>query len=154
MQPYRTVRWFLILSLSAAGACSWSFPDVLAQSGGGSGGGGGGASGPGGGAGPGGPGGASGFGGGTGPSGGSGMGSGSGMGKPVVPRSKSPDSTQLNPQLPNAQSQQRDRAQRLEQQLRQGGVNPTTPQTEMSDRLDQLYKNSPPGQSRVLEGGK
>jgi hypothetical protein len=76
------------------------------------------------------------------------------MGKPVVPRSKSPDASQLNPQLPGSPSQQRSREQRLEQQLRQGDINPTTPQTEMSDRLDQLYKNAPPAPSGTIEDRK
>jgi hypothetical protein len=76
------------------------------------------------------------------------------MGRPVVPRGKNPDAPLLNPQLPNTQSQQRDRAQRLEEQLRHGQVNPTTPQTEMSDRLDQLYKNSPARPGTPEEAGK
>lgn len=130
MQHYRTGRWFLILAFMISCEFGWSVPNILAQSGGGSGGG---------------------TGGGSGLGGGAGSGGGSGMGRPVVPRSKSPDAPQLNPQLPNVQSQQRDRAQRLEQQLRQGEVNQTTPQTEMSDRLDQLYKNAPPASSGTTE---
>ena len=111
-----------------------SIPSALAQSGGGAG---------------------AGAGGGSSSSGSPGVGGGSsGMGRPVVPRGKNPDAPLLNRQRPNPQSQQRDRAQRLEQQLRQGEVNPTTPQTEMSDRLDQLYKNSPSGPSVPKEGGK
>jgi hypothetical protein len=133
-------RTLFILALTAYCALTWSIPSGLAQGGsGGSGGGAGGGSGPGGGSSAGSP--------------GAGGGS-SGMGRPVVPRGKSPDAPLLNPQIPNPQSQQRDRAQRLEEQLRHGEVNPTTPQTEMSDRLDQLYKNSPTSPSAPREGGK
>jgi hypothetical protein len=133
-------RRFIVV-LTACYALTAPIPVGLAQTGGGSAG-----SGAGGGSSLGGGGGSS--------SGSPGVGGGSpGMGRPVVPRGKNPDAPLLNPQIPNSQSQQRDRAQRLEEQLRHGQVNPTTPQTEMSDRLDQLYKNSPTGPSVPKEGG-
>lgn len=133
-------RALLILLLTTSCVMSWCLPTGLAQTGGGGGAGtgGGGSLGGGGSRAPGSP----------------DAGNSPGMGRPVVPRGKNPDTPLLNPALPNTQSQQRDRAQRLEQQLRHGEVNPTTPQTEMSDRLDQLYKNSPTGPSAPREGGK
>jgi hypothetical protein len=141
MQRDAFTRWTFLFFLTMLWGWPWSSSDGLAQSGsGGSGGGTGGGSSLGGATTPG--------GGATGPRG------NVRPGRPVVPRSKSPDGTVVNPQTPDVQSMQRDRAQRLEQQLRQGDVTPTTPQTEMSDRLDQLYKNSPRGRSDTREGGK
>lgn len=132
MQSRQTVQWCLILSLTICASC-FSIPTAMAQSGGGSGGG---------------------AGGGTGAGRGSGSGISPGTGKAVVPRSKDPGAALVNPQSPPGQLQQRDRAQRLEQELRQGQVNPTTPQTEMSDRLDQLYKNQPAGRSDSHGSGR
>ena len=133
-------RSLFVLALTTCCLLGGWIPNGMAQ--GGSGGGGGGAAG------------GSGPGAGSSSAGSPGAGETPGMGRPVVPRGKNPDAPFLNPQLPNTQSQQRDRAQRLEQQLRHGEVNPTTPQTEMSDRLDQLYKNSPTGGPTPRESGK
>lgn len=140
MNRQEAARGLFILALATFCLLSWSVPSGLAQ--GGSGGSGGGAAAGGG------------PGAGSGSSGSSNLGASSEMGRPIVPRGKSPEAPFLNPQIPNVQSQQRDRAQRLEQQLRHGEVNPTTPQTEMSDRLDQFYKNSSTGQSAPREGGR
>jgi hypothetical protein len=133
-------RDLFILALTAYCVLGGSLPSGLAQ--GGSGGAGAGA------------GGGSGSGGGSSSAGSAGLGGGSETGRPVVPRGKGLDAPSLNPQVPNIQSQQRDRAKRLEQQLRHGEVNPTTPQTEMSDRLDQFYKTPPTGEPAPRESGK
>ncbi|WP_447599729.1 hypothetical protein [Nitrospira sp. Nam80] len=133
MQFHSARQLFLVVALTIICAFYESVPIALAQSGGGA---------------------AGGSAGGTGPGAGGGSGAGRGTGKAVVPSSKDPDAKSVNPQLPSGQSQQRDRAQRLEQQLRQGPVNAPSPQTEMSDRLDQLYKNPPAGPSGTGESGK
>ena len=125
-------RLFLILGLAFLCVFCESVPTVPAQSGGGSGGG---------------------STGGIGPGGGGGSGAGRGKGRAVAPSNKSPETMPINPQLPSGPSQQRDRAQKLEQQLREGQVNPPTPQTEMSDRLDQLYKNQSGGPPGTTGGG-
>jgi hypothetical protein len=131
MRTHNIGRWVAILGLATTVA--WPFPISIVQAQGG-----------------GGP--------GAGSSGGSDTGTGSthspGGGMKSMPRSKNPEGALRNPEMPGMSSQQRDRGQRLEQQLREGQINPTTPQTEMSDRLEQLHKNQAGGQSGAPESGK
>ena len=79
------------------------------------------------------------------PGGRGGASSGSGSGGSGVPRGKNLDGTLKVPVMPGVSPQQRDRAQRLEEKLRQGETSTTTPQTQMSDRLEQLHQHSSPG---------
>jgi len=77
-----------------------------------------------------------------------------GSGGPGISRGKSLDGTLKTPDNAGISPQQRDRAQRLEERLRQGEAPPPTPQTQMSDRLERLHKNSSPGQSGPSDTGQ
>ena len=133
MNNIDTVRWFAMLSVTAVFALGLTL-ESQSQSGGGAG---------------------SGSGTGGAAAGGS-MGSRGSTGSdgPGTSRGKNFDDTLKTPDKPGMSPQQRDRAQRLEERLRQGEVSATTPQTQMSDRLEQLHKNSPPGQSSPSDTGQ
>lgn len=130
MQNYSTGRWLALPCLTAVFLLSWFGLEVRAEGGGGAGGGGG-----------------------TGAVAGSAPGS-TGSGGPGMSRGKNFDGTLKTPDKPGLSQQQRDRAQRLEEKLRQGEAAVTTPQTQMSDRLEELHKHSSPGPSGSTNTGQ
>jgi hypothetical protein len=124
-----TVRWFAMMSVTAVFALCLTL-ESQSQGGGGAGGGGG-----------------------TGAAAGGAPGS-AGSGAPGMSRGKNFDGTLKMPDKPGLSQQQRDRAQRLEEKLRQGEGAVTTPQTQMSDRLEELHKHSSPGPSGSSNAGQ
>jgi hypothetical protein len=130
------IRWLAMLGLTALFTLCGNL-ESHGQSGGGTGGGSGGSDG-----------------GGTG--GGVGTGGGATGGSTGSSRGKNFDGTLKTPDKPGLSQQQRDRIQRLEEKLRQGeGEAPaTTPQTQMSDRLEKLHKNASPGQLDLGDTGR
>ncbi len=128
MQNYTTGRWIAPLCLTAVFVGASSL-DSRAESGGAAGGGG------------------------TSAAAGGAPGS-PGSGVPGAPRGKSFDGTLKTPDRPGMSQQQRDRAQRLEEKLRQGEAAATTPQTQMSDRLEELHHRSSAGPSGSSQAGR